>query len=150
MRGVAIVTVLVGALGACNPVYQPGSFPDPVTFDCLDVTVHAAWRTEQKGPIVVWDLGNRCEHSVLVDLGTATVVAGDEQGHTVATTAYDPDHELRVRSLDARISGQEWIEYRPASEIAHVAWLDVDIGGVSSAPRTTRWIRVTMPVEPTP
>jgi hypothetical protein len=149
MRAIAIAVALgvafVVSLAGCLPDYKP--VLNPVTFGCLDVAVHAVWRGPQKGPIVVWDLGNSCEHSVSVDLGAATVVAGDREGHKVSTVAYDPDHEIRVRRIDARTSGQEWIEYRPTTEMSYVDWLDVDVGGVSSEPRTTRWIRAEFPAE---
>jgi hypothetical protein len=147
MRALAIV---VTASACLIRQYQPGEFVDPVALGCLDVAAHAVRRTEQSGPIVVWELGNRCDHAVEVDLGAATVVAGDPLGHTVATAPYDPEHEIRVLRLDARHYGREWIEYRPSSAMARVAWLDVDVGAVSPEGRTTRWVRATVPEEVSP
>jgi len=151
MRRVAIVLAV-----GCNAgsSYSPGVFPRSAVitpFECLDVGVAGARRVEQTGPIVVYYLGNRCEHSVPVDIATAEVIGGDNVGRHVRMLPYDPEHELAVNRIDARIYGEEWIEYRPIEPIDRIDWLDVDVGGVeANAPQHPRWVRARVPLEASP
>jgi hypothetical protein len=137
--------VLVLASGCLVP-YTPGALSahDAVTsVGCLDVGLAAMRRAETSGPVVEISLGNRCEHHVDVDLGALQVVAGNNGGATAAARAYDPDHEIEARTIAARESGDEYIEYLPVTPLAPIEWLDVDVAGVApDAARREHWVRV--------
>jgi len=128
--------------GCVVPYVPETSWHPDVALGCLDAGARATRRPEATGPIVVLYLGNRCEHRVLVDLGAARVVAGNDAGETATASAYDPDREIGPRTIGARVSGEEWIEYRTASPLP-IDWLDVDLGGIApDAGRTEHWVRV--------
>jgi hypothetical protein len=142
-RSVWRFAILVAA--SCSASYTPGMYGSStggVSFPCLDVSVAGTRRIEATGPIVVYYLGNRCEHSVRVDLATPGVIGGDDVGRTVRMVPYDPDRELEIKPIDARMYGEEWIEYQPTEPIDHIDWLDVDVGGVEAdASQHPRWLR---------
>jgi hypothetical protein len=136
--------VLALASGCLVP-YAPGamSAQTVTSVGCLDVGLSAMRRAEISGPVIEISLGNRCEHHVDVDLGALRVVAGNNGGATAAARAYDPDHEIEPRTIAARESGDEYIEYLPATPLAPIEWLDVDAGGVTpDADRREHWVRV--------
>ena len=78
MRWLACV-VLVG----CARPYSTSALPPAgIRFACVDVWVEATTRHEAEGPVVVVHLGNRCDHSTRVDLGSLHVVGLDDSGAT--------------------------------------------------------------------
>jgi hypothetical protein len=120
-----------------------GDMPGRTELGCLDVSLAPGWRQEAAGPIVVYDLGNRCEHSIRVDLGALRVVGRDELDHEVDMVPFDPDHEIEPRTMDARARGEEWIEYHPRFPGGALRLLRVDVGGIAmDEPPQSRWIDV--------
>ena len=101
-----LVVLVIG----CTEPYA-GDLVQPDRFACLDANVDATHRSEADGPVVIVRLGNRCEHSIRVDLGAMQVVGVDDNGVRVPMTAYDPRHEIGPRSMDARAHGEKWIEF---------------------------------------
>jgi hypothetical protein len=115
-------------LAACADPYVAGTLPRPVhQVGCLDVAI---LRGDVDGHIG-YRFGNRCEHSVRVDLGVAHIVGLDRTGRRVAMVAFDPAHEIGPRDLDARAHGEQWIEYDPPVPIELWA-LEVDVGDVAA------------------
>jgi hypothetical protein len=138
------LAALALASGCVTP-YVTSAHPDgPLTqLGCIDVALSATRRSEATGPVLVVSLGNRCEHHADVDLGALRVVAGNDSGATANATAYDPGNEIEPRTIAARESGDEWIEYRPSMPLDPIEWLDVDVGGVApDAGRSEHWVRV--------
>jgi hypothetical protein len=132
--------IVIAATG-CGSLYQAGSLDGPIyQLGCVDVAVRGAWPHEAVGPVVVIALGNRCEHSVAIDLRRLEVF---HDGTRLA--AYDPDDEIDARRIDARISGEEWIEYRALSRIDGLDALDVDIGRVVDANANRHVVRIAVP-----
>lgn len=111
-------------LAAVGCSYRPGSFEaighafagQRVTLPCLDVAI-ARRPDGPLGSVIAYELGNRCEAPVTVDLGAATVV-GRTRHAAIALTAYDPRHELRPLSLDGGAVASEAIEYRALVPVA--------------------------------
>ncbi len=140
---------IVVAVGCGGANYRSGQIASETQaqvtqLGCLEVGVLVGHRPEATGPVVVVYLGNRCDHSVPVDLSALHVVGGDEQGATVPLVPYDPDREIGPRRLDGRTEGSEWIEY-PA-QIDHLAWLDVDVGAIAlDEPIGAHWVRLPVP-----
>jgi hypothetical protein len=106
----------LAALVAC--AYRPGSFSawghefagQRATLGCLDVAIER--RTDSvTGSVLAYDLANRCDHALVVNLHDVSVVAKTTDGE-VAMIPYDPEHELRAKALDGRSVGAETIEYR--------------------------------------
>jgi hypothetical protein len=132
-------------LAACVTPYRAGTFPlDAQHLGCLDVWLQAGQRYEAEGPVVVIHLGNKCDHSAPVDLGTVRVVGGDDEGMHVQMAPYDPEHEIGPRRIDAFTDGEEWIEYHPVGLRRTLAWVDVDVGSIE-APGPERWVRLAVP-----
>ena len=137
------LAALAFASGCVTP-YATSAHPDGALtqLGCIDVALSATHRSEATGPILVVSLGNRCEHHAHVDLGALRVVAGNDV-LTANATAYDPGNEIEPRTIAARESGDEWIEYRSAMLLESIEWLDVDVGGVApDAGRSEHWVRV--------
>lgn len=128
---------LLVLLGGCATPYRPGTLPHQVG-DCLDLDAALGERAEAVGAVVVIRLGNRCDHSALVDLARVRVVARDAGGMITELTAFDPRVEIGPRRIDAFGGGEEWIEYGPAMPSAA---LEVDLGGVAGE-ATPLWVRI--------
>jgi len=125
-------------LGGCLAPYRAGTLAHPVG-DCLDVEALIGARSEAVGPVLVIRLGNRCDHSAVVDLASLRVVARDAHGIAVELTAFDPRAEIRPHRIDAFGGGEEWIEYAPAGPYAE---LEVDIGRVAGQAAAPAWVRI--------
>jgi hypothetical protein len=123
----------------------PGSLGGSVArIGCVELSVRGAWPRDAEGPVVVIGLGNTCEYSVTIDLAALVVVGVDDAGAKVAMAPYDPDREIRPRRLDARRTGEEWIEYHPVWT-GRVDWLDVDLSRVvEGGGGQARWVRIAM------
>ena len=120
--------VLVAA--ACGEPYVGDTLPVPAAhLGCVDVALQRGERAEARGPVVVYELGNRCEHSVRVDLGAVRVYGVDDVERHIDLVAFDPDHEIGPRDMDARAHGEEWIEYHPIVP-ADIRTVEVDLGAL--------------------
>jgi hypothetical protein len=123
----ALMCVLVGC------AYQPGSFAPATEFPgthatvgCLDVAIDR--RADLPiGPVLHYQLANRCDRAAIVDLGAATVVAHHADGTQLTLAPYDPQHELHPVSLDGRNVGGEALAY-PAP--AAITQLCVDLAAL--------------------
>jgi hypothetical protein len=146
----AMRTAWIVVIASCSANYQPGKIAQRARAEiqvlgCLELTMRIGARAEASVPVVVVYLGNRCDHSVAVDLSALHVVGGNDLGQTIAMTAYDPSHEIGPRRIDGRAQGEEWIELDPTRPIIDLAWLDVDIGAVApDEPIAARWVRIPM------
>jgi hypothetical protein len=141
---------LVLAAGCMTP-YRPGDIATDRTvaayrrYGCVDVGLAVTRLPEATGPIVVFDLGDRCDHSATVDLSAVRVVAHDLQGETVPMVAYDPERQIRPMRIGGRDSGEEWIEYNPVSSIELMS-IEVELGNiVPSAPQDAQPIALAAP-----
>jgi hypothetical protein len=146
-----LLPVLV--LAACPARYVPDSMSPPVhRFGCVDVHVAAAWPSEATGPVAVIDLGNRCEHGVVVDLGALRAVAEqvDATGTTpVVLVPYDPKQEIRPRTLAPGAHGDEWIELHPVRPLQRIDKLVLDIAGIVPGETTVdHRVEVDVPTDP--
>lgn len=89
-----------------------GPFPGPhIALPCLDLAAALVHGTPAPGPVIQYSFGNRCRHSVAVDLGAVRVTARRATGEVVALRPYDPRHEIRALPLDGLLSGREQISY---------------------------------------
>ena len=131
--------------GCWWPPYQAGSLDGEIhQLGCIDIAVHGAWPHEAEGPVIVIELGNRCEHSIAIDLRRLEVF-GDGTFGSARLTAYDPDDEIAARRIDARRTGEEWIEYHPSSRIDGIDALEIDIGRVVDASAGPHVVRIAVP-----
>jgi hypothetical protein len=139
--------ILLLAAGCWPEVYAPGSLGgDATRIGCVELSARGAWPREAEGPVAVIGFGNACEHSVVIDLAALVVVGVADSGAGIAMTMHDPRREIRPERIDARRSGQEWIEFHPASKASHFDWLDVDLGRVvEGVGGEARWIRIAVP-----
>lgn len=123
------MAVFASALAGCT-AYQPSSFTRPggpasgfvgqrATIGCLDIAVER--RADYDASAVLqYQLGNRCNRAVEVDLQQVPVVGRFADGEELALTPYDPDLEIRPVKLAGRLVGAEAIAYRtprPASQV---------------------------------
>jgi hypothetical protein len=149
-------TLVILAVAACS--YHPGSFADlrgpfagtVQTIGCIDLAVGPGQDANVEDPIVAYGFGNRCRHSVTLDLASVRVVARDAAGRERDLVAYDPRGEIRPTPIEARWSGREQIEYvepagpldsRPGGDPRSIVSVCVDVGGVdATVPRTERWV----------
>ena len=98
---------MVAATGCASPAYQAGSLDGEThRLGCVDLAVHGAWPHESEGPVVVIELGNRCEHSVAIDLRQLEVFSDGAFG-SARLTAYDPDGEIDVRRIGVAASRRD-------------------------------------------
>ncbi len=136
-------------LAGCAEAYRPGSlYGDVHTFDCIDVTVRSAWPSEAEGPVIEIDFGNRCDHSVPIDLRQLRVAGIDRFGERVALIPYDPDHEIGAARIYANTRGWEHLEYHlpeMAGSIGELDRLEVDLGHVVKREGADQWIPLAMP-----
>lgn len=118
---VRAIWIVVAAAG-CS--YRAGSFEafghaftgQHLTVGCLDIAV-ARRPDGPLGSVLAYDVGNRCDGPVNVDLASVKVV-GRTRNAEIELAAYDPRHELRALPLDGRAVADETVEYRalvPAS-----------------------------------
>ncbi|MBV8763166.1 MAG: hypothetical protein JO257_38135 [Deltaproteobacteria bacterium] len=136
---------VLAMLAACISPYNASTLPPSgVRLSCVDAWVEATTRPEAEGPVVVVHVGNRCDHSARVDLGSLKVVGLDEQGATWPLSPYDPRHEIEPRRMDALAWGEEWIEFHAPVHGASLASVDVDVGSIEALGEA-RWIRVVVP-----
>jgi hypothetical protein len=144
MRGLLLV------LAGCTP-YTAGQiervdYAKAYPIGCVEIGVRPAVRPEAHGPVIVVYLGNRCDHSVAIDLRKLTVVGGNERGATTPMVLYDPAHEIESVAINGRAWGEEWIELSATMPIGDVDWLDVDVGSVvPEVPATKTSLRLVIP-----
>jgi hypothetical protein len=129
VRHMLRMAVFAGALAGCT-AYQPSSFTRPggpaagfvgqrATVGCLDIAVDR--RADYVGSAVLqYQLGNRCNRAVEVDLQQVPVIGRFADGDEVTLAPFDPDLEIRPVKLAGRLVGAEAIAYRtprPASQV---------------------------------
>ena len=115
MRSVRAIWVLA-AVGGCS--YRAGAFSalghdfagQRVSVGCFDLAV-ARRPDGPLGAVLAYDIGNRCDTPVSLDLASVPVV-GLVDNASIELTAYDPRAELRRLPLDGRATAMETIEYR--------------------------------------
>ena len=140
--------VLVLAAGC---IYMPHSYshlstPFPgkrVELSCLDLAVGIT--EDDRAPRAIeYSFGNRCFHSVVVDLASVRAFGRYPDGHTVELAAYDPKHEIVPLPIDGLWKGDERIEYA-AADSAVPAAICVDVGKIDrSGPASEHWVCVGM------
>jgi len=138
---------LVLLAAACMPEpYVAGMLEAPgVQLGCLDVAVLRGERPEAQGPVAVVELGNRCEHRIHVDLGKLRVIGIDRDGRRFPLQPYDPNREIRPLAMDARASGNEWIEMQGADPLT-VKSLEIEVGAIAlDEPRVSHVVEVVYP-----
>lgn len=148
------MAVFAGALAGCT-AYQPSSFTRPggpisgfvgqrATIGCLDIAVDR--RADYDASAVLqYQLGNRCNRAVEVDLQQVPVVGRFADGEEIALTPYDPDLEIQPVKLGGRLVGAEAIAYRtprPASQVCvDIARIERPAGERAfAAPPAARWL----------
>ena len=107
---------LVAAIAGCS--YRAGSFSalghdfagERVSLGCVDLAV-ARRPDGPLGAILAYDIGNRCDTPVWLDLASPAVI-GRVDNADIELAAYDPRAELRRLPLDGRALATETIEYR--------------------------------------
>jgi len=108
--------IFASLLVGCT-AYHPGSFTHGVAFigqratvGCLDVAV--ARRVDyESNAVLQYQLGNRCNRPVEVNLGRIAVIARFADGSEEVLAPYDPSFEIRPVRLTGRLTGQEAIAY---------------------------------------
>jgi hypothetical protein len=140
MRRLVTTTLIAGC------AYRPGSFTDfsgpfphtRTTVGCVDIGVGFG-RTDH-GAVVAYELGNRCDRSVVLDLATVRVVGRDADGRERPLSPFDPRDEIHPVPLPARWWGGEQIAYND-TETTPLVTVCVDVGGIdASQPRAERWV----------
>ena len=140
------ITTLGGALlplglAGCM-AYSPGSFRRSgeafegqlLTLDCLDLGVASQHDPVAPGPVVAYQFGNRCDHSIRVDLGAIHATGRTPAGEEVALVPYDPYGEIRPLRLEAHSYGRERLEYRKARDFGvALVQVCVDVGGMTDS-----------------
>lgn len=115
MRGVRVTWMLAVAAG-CS--YRAGSFSSlghdftgqRLSLDCIDLAI-ARRPDGPLGAVLAYDIGNRCDTPVWLDLASPHVI-GHVDNADIDLAAYDPRAELRRLPLDGRALATETIEYR--------------------------------------
>jgi hypothetical protein len=135
----------------CMTPYRPGNIATDRTvaayrqYGCVDIGLAVTRVPEATGPVIVFDLGNRCDHGVTVDLSAVHAVAHDLNWESAPMLAYDPDRTIRPLPIGGRDYGTEWIEYNAVSSIELYS-IDVDLGNiVPSAPQAAQPITLRAP-----
>lgn len=129
--------LLLALVPAC--AYAPHSFsnlgtPFPgerFTTACLDVSIARGEDKLAEGAVVEYTFGNRCAHSVTVDLATLRVT-----GDGTLLRPFDPRGELKPLAIDPYWQGRELIEYR-----GQAASVCIEVSGIEAEARTAeRWV----------
>jgi hypothetical protein len=104
---------------------------------CLEVAIEHVHDDVAPDPVIALHFGNRCDHSVVVDLGAVRVTAGAPREELVLAP-HDPRHELAPHSLPARFTGGETIAYEPSGATGRVC---VDVSALERGARGRDAIR---------
>lgn len=128
----------VALLAATGCAYQPGSFAtyhdalsgSRARVGCIDLAVAA--EPTDRGAVLKFVFGNRCDRSVVVDLASVHVRANGRHGETLKLVAFDPRVEITPLPIDARMWGREQIEFRamPGSTSASIVDVCADVGRI--------------------
>lgn len=125
--------------------YGPGSFSYPgrtfagrrASLGCLDLAVDRRADLPDGAAVVAYAFGNRCDRPVVVDLARVPVRGRTVTGDEVPLVPYDPDRELRARSLDARAAGGEALAYPSATRLAQIC---LDTAAIEAGRRPSHWL----------
>lgn len=87
-----------------------------VRLGCLDLGVHLARHPSVPGrfTVVQYELGNRCNRPLRIDLGAVRVRARYPDGVEVPMERHDPRREVRPATLELRSRAFEALAYSPA------------------------------------
>jgi hypothetical protein len=118
--------------------YQPGSFHsamqsfvgEQATIGCLDLAIDRRPDLPSGDAVISYAFGNRCDHPVIVDLATASVVGRTAEGKELQLAAYDPRHEISMLRIDGRAVGTEAISYVSDSALREIC---VDAASIARA-----------------
>lgn len=121
------LAVVCGIVVGPSCAYEPGSFDYSIhrfpgahaTVGCFDVAVERQ-ADLPLGPVLGYDVANRCDHPQLIDFRALNVVGRDPAGREVALAPYDPRRELRPIALDGRTCGKEALAYRATAPVAQL------------------------------
>ena len=127
------------ALAGC--AYQPGSFHSVMqdfsgqqtTVDCLDLAVDRRPDLPDGSAVVRFAFGNRCDHPVVVDLASASIIGRTADGQHLQLTAYDPRHEIQSMRIDGRAVGREALAFPADTTIDEICIDAASIAHGSSA-----------------
>jgi hypothetical protein len=155
VRAHRVLAVLaVSVVWGCPSPYLSADMAQPIqAFGCVDVHADCSWPAESTGPVATIDLGNRCDHGVVVDLGAihATAVHREyEADHATACQPYDPDQEIRPRALSPGAHGAEWIEYHPIEAMDRIDMLVLDLGHIVPGEPSGVRLELAVPARPSP
>ena len=123
---------------ACG--YSPGSFSSysssfpgaRASVGCLDVAAAVVDATPERGRVIMYTIGNRCDSVAVVDFSALRVRAG-----TAMLVPFDPRRELRPLRMEARTVVTEQIEYRRAEPDQGLC---IDVGGLDGSHGGERWL----------
>ncbi|MDX2089234.1 MAG: hypothetical protein SFX73_15365 [Kofleriaceae bacterium] len=137
------VMAVGSALLSTGCAYKPGSFAynresftgQRATVGCLDIAVerkldHGEW------PVLDYSFGNRCDRPAPVDLAWTQVIGRTSEGAEIALTPYDPNAEIRVLSIDGRMSGKEALTYPSDVVLGQVC---VDVASIAQT-KPAQWV----------
>ena len=115
-----VLMLSIPLASAC--AYAPDSFSGPqasfpgarATVGCLDVSI-AVTDAHHRDPVVRYTVGNRCDHTTIIDLSAIRVQPADGRLGDHVLLPFDPQQEMRPLPIEARSVISEQIEYRYAS-----------------------------------
>lgn len=100
-----------------EPLARRRAWAAVVRRECLDLGVHLARHPNVPAGLTVvqYELGNRCDRPVRVDLPAVRVRARYADGVELDLAPRDPRRELRAATLDVRTHVFEALAYAPAA-----------------------------------
>lgn len=111
-----------------------------VRLGCLDLGVHLARHPSvPRGfTVVQYELGNRCDRPLRIDLSAVRVRARYPDGVEVALDRHDPRREVRPATLELRSRAFEALAYSPpAPQSVEAPVVCLTLGGVIEATAET-------------
>jgi hypothetical protein len=80
---------------------------------CLDIHIEPITDPAAVGPVLSFNIGNRCDHRMWVDFSQIEVEGRDAEGQIVVVAAQDPRLEIQPGWVPARWFIRENLEFRP-------------------------------------
>lgn len=111
-----------------------------VRLGCLDLGVHLARHPSvpRSFTVVQYELGNRCDRPLRIDLAAVRVRARYPDGVEVALERHDPHREVRPATLELRSRAFEALAYSPsAPHSVEAPVVCLTLGGVVEAEAAT-------------
>lgn len=121
-----------GALAKAKP--EEGFTGRYATVGCLDIAID---RKADRGSSAVlgFEVGNRCDDKVVIDLAFAHVIGRTADGVEVALAADDPEL-LQPLALDGRAVGEEAVAYASRDQLGQVC---VDVASLANE-KPAQWM----------